>query len=163
ITHNRPEPTIRNHRLEELRNFRKTFEERKSIWNSKIEQKQDSHSAHSNKSQPRVFRSTSSAINRSRLKTRTTGSKIKDSTITRGTQVPVAKNENMRSGNRPKADKGLLSNYRSMLVRTQNPVRAATIRQDRKDESNLDINYRQTPEVIYRTLMKKKRLREVRK
>ncbi|MCE7737400.1 MAG: protein-glutamate O-methyltransferase CheR [Candidatus Heimdallarchaeota archaeon] len=155
--------TTQDSRLEELRDFRKTFEERKAIWDLQIEEQEKTVGERSIKSHPRTFRSVSSSIDRSKLKTKTTSSLKEDTSKTK--RIPSGKltGEKFKAGLKPRTDKGILSNYRSMLVKTKNPVRTASVRRDKKKENNLEFNYKQTPEEIYRTLMKKKRQREARK
>lgn len=150
-------------RLEELRDFRKTFEQRKALWDSRIDKQDEAAETGTKISHPRTLQSSSVSIKRSNLRTKKTGSKVDKQMSSNFPPKRVTTREETKPEIRPKADKGLLSNYRSMLVKTQTPTRGTAIRTAKQEETKFEINYKQTPEEVYRTLKKRKRIRDLRK
>ncbi|MHA2097180.1 MAG: CheR family methyltransferase [Candidatus Kariarchaeaceae archaeon] len=150
-------------RLEELKNFRKVFDQRKAIWDSRIENQQKA--------------SKSTAINQ-RHRTLQTNPNFRSSLRGSQRKIPPKSTADLKKNSKPdirvdklprkgrlktRSDKGLLSNYRSMLVKTQNPTKVSTIRKSERQIDELEINYRTTPEEAYRILREKKKLRDARR
>ncbi len=151
-----------NPRLEELKNFRKSYEERKMRWDARMKESENTRTSKQpikpRKMTPSVDLRSSLRKSQSQQKSKPQMSEFQKMAAKRS----VDKQKSL-SEIKTRKDRGLLSNYRSMLTKTKSPVKVSSIRKDTKSQANMEINYRETPEQIYKKLVQSRKMKKSKK
>lgn len=148
-----------NPRLEELKNFRKSYEERKMRWEARMSGTTKQSSTRES-IKPRKMTSSVDLRSTLRKSQQKTTSKPQMSEFQKMAAKRSIDKQKSQSEIKTRKDRGLLSNYRSMLTKTKSPVKIAPIRKDNQSKANVEINYSETPEQIYKKIVEKRKMKK---
>ncbi|OLS23391.1 MAG: Chemotaxis protein methyltransferase [Candidatus Heimdallarchaeota archaeon LC_2] len=154
---------VSNPRLVELKRFRKSSEERKSQWETRNKGIKASTLEHGSQPSRKISTSTDlrSSLRQSQLKVKSP-SDLPTSNFQKMAAKRSSDKQKSQSEVKTRKDRGLLSNYRSMLTKANTPVRLVQTRRNIGSQVKLEIDYRDTPEQIYKKLVQKRKIRKAR-